>query len=108
MEFCKNCGAMLLPNTEVCSNCGQKVTSEEIDKIKEEYKQELDDTELNSKEADVDKGEEINTLPTIKITCPECGYNTAGWWLRQTRSADEAETRFYKCLDCGHTWREYD
>ena len=64
--------------------------------------------ELNSKEAVVDKGEEINTLPTIKITCPECGYNTAGWWLRQTRSADEAETRFYKCLDCGHTWREYD
>ena len=78
MEFCKNCGAMLLPNTEVCGNCGEKVTSEEIDKIKEEYKQELNDTELNSKEAVVDKGEEINTLPTIKITCPECGYNTAG------------------------------
>ena len=35
MEFCKNCGAMLLPNTEVCGNCGEKVTSEEIDKIKE-------------------------------------------------------------------------
>ena len=50
----------------------------------------------------------VNTLPTTKAVCPECGHTEASWWLQQTRSADEAETRFFKCLKCGHTWREYD
>ena len=54
------------------------------------------------------KGEEISTLPTTKVTCPKCGNTKAEWWLQQTRSADEAETRFLRCLECKHTWREYD
>ena len=56
----------------------------------------------------IEKGEDVNTLPTTKAVCPECGHTEASWWLQQTRSADEAETRFFKCLKCGHTWREYD
>ncbi|PWB85162.1 transcription factor S-II (TFIIS) [Methanobrevibacter woesei] len=54
------------------------------------------------------RGEDINTHPTTTITCPECGHNKAAWWLQQTRSADEAPTRFFQCLKCKHTWREYD
>ncbi|HID27364.1 MAG TPA: transcription factor S, partial [Methanosarcinales archaeon] len=26
----------------------------------------------------------------------------------QLRSADESETRFFRCTECGKTWREYD
>ena len=40
--------------------------------------------------------------------CPECGYELAEWWLRQLRSADESEVRFFRCVKCGKTWREYD
>ncbi len=47
-------------------------------------------------------------LPTAKVRCPECGNNVAHWWLRQLRSADESETRFYRCTKCKKTWREYD
>lgn len=50
----------------------------------------------------------ISTLPTIATKCPKCEHNTAYWWLRQLRSADESEVRFYRCCECGHTWREYD
>ncbi|MCW3991867.1 MAG: hypothetical protein NWE79_04105 [Candidatus Bathyarchaeota archaeon] len=25
----------------------------------------------------------------------------------QTRSADESPAQFYRCIECGHTWREY-
>ena len=103
MEFCKNCGAMLLPMDKECKSCGEPVNLSE--EALEAYSV---SEEIVSKEAVIEKGAEINTLPTIKIECPECGHDTAGWWLRQTRSADEAETRFYKCLGCGHTWREYD
>ncbi|MRR35944.1 transcription factor S, partial [bacterium] len=32
----------------------------------------------------------------------------AYWWLRQLRSADESEVRFFRCTKCSRTWREYD
>jgi len=48
------------------------------------------------------------TMPTIRASCPKCGHNEAYWWLLQTRRADEGSTRFYRCVKCGFTWREYD
>jgi len=56
----------------------------------------------------VDDTEEIRTLPTTRVRCPECGHDTAEWWMRQLRSADESEVRFFRCVKCKHTWREYD
>ncbi len=52
--------------------------------------------------------EEAVGMPTIKMHCSECGHDTAYWWLRQLRSADESEVRFFRCTKCGKTWREYD
>lgn len=61
------------------------------------------DREVTVLEGNVDQG-----LPTTAVRCEECGHNVAYWWLRQLRSADESETRFFKCTKCGCTWREYD
>jgi DNA-directed RNA polymerase subunit M len=47
------------------------------------------------------------TLPKTKVECPKCGHNEAFWVLRQTRAADEPETRIYRCVKCSHSWREY-
>jgi len=53
--------------------------------------------------------EELNEgKPTIKARCPECNCDIAYWWLRQLRAADESEVRFFRCVKCGKTWREYD
>lgn len=49
----------------------------------------------------------IEVLPKTKIACPKCGNDTAYYWEIQTRSADEPATRFFKCIKCGHVWREY-
>ncbi len=46
-------------------------------------------------------------LPKTNVPCPKCGNNEAFWVLRQTRSADEPETRIYRCTKCAHSWREY-
>jgi len=56
----------------------------------------------------VEEGESVKTLPTIQIKCPKCENNLAFWWLRQLRAADESEVRFFRCTECGHTWRQYD
>jgi DNA-directed RNA polymerase subunit M len=55
-----------------------------------------------------DEDTNIKTMPTIQIKCPKCENNLAFWWLRQLRAADESEVRFFRCTECGHTWRQYD
>jgi len=47
------------------------------------------------------------TLPRTRIECPKCHHNEAFWVLRQTRAADEPETKIYRCVSCNHSWREY-
>jgi DNA-directed RNA polymerase subunit M len=41
------------------------------------------------------------------IECQKCGAKKVISWMEQTRASDEPPTRFYKCLKCNHTWREY-
>ena len=115
MEFCAECGSRLKP-TKIrsgnqamlmlaCNKCGQK-------------KQELENNlKVNGKfiehspkqfVAVIGKEEqELNTMPTIRIDCPQCGNNTANVWLVQTRGSDESSTQFLRCLRCGYTFREY-
>jgi len=45
--------------------------------------------------------------PTAEETCPECGHDTAWYTIKQTGSADEPPTRFFKCKECGARWRDY-
>ncbi len=51
--------------------------------------------------------EDTATLPKTRVVCPECGHSEAFFVIRQTRAADEPETRIYRCCKCNHTWREY-
>ena len=51
--------------------------------------------------------ENAATLPKTRIPCPECGHTEAFFVIRQTRAADEPETRIYRCCKCNHSWREY-
>ncbi len=101
--FCKKCGSLLLPKEGniVCSKCGAK---KKISK-KDSYK--TSSSGSKKKELLIIE-EDMQTMPTMRAECPECKNMTAEWWLRQTRRADEAETRFFRCLKCKFTWREYD
>jgi DNA-directed RNA polymerase subunit M len=54
------------------------------------------------------RGEETETRPTTTVICPECNNDTAYYEMKQIRAADESETRFFECTDCGYKWREDD
>lgn len=100
MEFCPNCGSMLLPkNGKLKCNCGYEL---ELNN-KEEYKVE---GETNPQQEVVVTYKASSAMPTKKITCYKCGGTEGVWWVVQTRSADEAPTFFIRCTNCGNTWRQ--
>ncbi len=113
LEFCPKCGKLLRPSgdkkTLVCPKCGFiKTISDDseasfTEEIEHDLKKELIGSEV------IDESEINATLPTKILYCPNCNKKTeVMYWQRQTRSADEAPTRFFRCTVCGHTWREYD
>lgn len=87
----------------VCPKCGY---------LKEATKQEpvpVTPINHNVEEQVAVIGEEeakIRTMPTMKAECPKCHNNEVYWWMVQTRGADESPTQFFRCTECGFTWRE--
>ncbi len=84
----------------VCRKCGHKVPKAAGESIVSMTKQ-LDRVVPVLEQ-------ESSGLPTTNARCSDCGNNVAYWWLRQLRSADESEVRFFRCTKCSKTWREYD
>lgn len=104
MMFCPHCKKLMVSSGGQlkCRKCGH------IQEIADN-KQMMKTHQRHEKEVTiVDSDKHMTTLPTTSVKCPDCGHNTAEWWLRQLRSADESEVRFFRCTKCKHTWREYD
>lgn len=103
MKFCPKCKSMMVPcnGTFKCRKCNEVAFIDDQESLT--FTSSAKDRDITILEGKIDEG-----LPTIDVVCTECKNKKAYWWLRQLRSADESETRFFKCTNCGHTWREYD
>ena len=55
----------------------------------------------------IGKEDQVNTMPTMRVECPNCGNMLVYVWQVQTRGGDEASTQFFRCTKCNHTFREY-
>jgi transcription factor S len=101
MEFCPKCGAVLVQKTKNkgCPRCNY--SSKGKTKIVSSEKIEA------KKEIPIVSNKDTQTFPIIKEKCKKCDNSKAYFWTVQTRSGDEAETKFFKCTKCEFTWREY-
>ncbi len=101
MEFCPKCGCVLTKKDKItkCARCSYKT--------KEKLKISTSEKIEKSKKIGVVKDKDTDVFPKVNAVCDKCGHREAYFWSAQTRSADEAETRFFKCTKCQHTWREY-
>lgn len=99
MMFCKKCGSIMMPavsGKQTILKCSCGYTSEGTITLKE----------AGQKSADIGVTEDKDLNPLTDAICKKCGHTKAHYWIVQTRSADEAPTRFFKCQKCKHTWRE--
>ena len=101
MEFCPKCGAVLIKKRKKdgCPRCDYSAKG----KIKIETSEKIGE----KKEVAIISKKDTEVLPVIIEPCKKCNNDKAYFWTVQTRSGDEAETKFFKCTKCGFTWREY-
>lgn len=103
MMFCPKCGSLLKTKqqknkpTHYCS-CGYSSEVKEATTIKET---------IDKKDDIIEVVENTEIHPLTDEDCSKCGHNKAYWWTQQTRAGDEADTKFFKCEKCKHTWRDY-
>ncbi|MFI5417739.1 MAG: transcription factor S [Candidatus Lutacidiplasmatales archaeon] len=101
--FCPKCKRLMRPDKAkgvwLCGSCGTKLPLGSA--------HEVGRSEASGRSMAIVEGDRAATLPTAEEECPKCGNSKAYWVLRQTRGADEPETRIFECTKCGHKWREY-
>ncbi len=109
MEYCNDCGSMMLPsklNGKKIFKCKCGATKDLTEENSGAYK-------LTTKIKHSIRGEVTNLSEfmawkekylksSIKdFICSRCGYDKVHLETRQTRSADEGMTHFIICLKCG-------
>lgn len=103
MEFCPKCEAILVPKEagKLACDCGYKTKKSAKSSVMKEQVKEATELEI------IEEDTNTKTLPITEADCPECKHKKAYYWLLQTRSADEPETKFFQCAKCKHRWRDY-
>lgn len=89
----------------VCTNCG--ASAEKDTELAEEFTTTEGQTGegiIETEEGLADEGKPTAT----DVSCDRCGHGEAWYTLKQTASADEPPTRFFKCKECGYRWRGYN
>lgn len=90
---------------------GHSDKSEKADELREIFVNTTGVEEVTETGGEEDTDRVVNeteTRPTASVNCPDCGNDRAYYDMRQIRSADESETRFFECTECGKRWREND
>lgn len=101
MEFCPKCGAVLIQKrkNDGCPRCNYSAKGTTKLKTSEKVNARKEIAVVNEKDSQVH--------PVVTETCKKCGHDRAYFWTIQTRAGDESETKFFKCVKCDHTWRDY-
>lgn len=102
--FCDACGSLLdeptHSNTAVeCEACGAQAPARRFEALTVRTKGREYATTDGSERTETSKAR-----ATIQEACPKCNHPELSFYTMQLRSADEGQTVFYECSQCGHTY----
>ena len=100
MEFCPKCGAVLVSKVKnsFCPRC-EYTKRGTVELSSKEKIEEFTEVAILKKD--------FKTEPIVNEDCHKCGHGKAYFWMIQTRASDESPTKFFKCVKCEHTRRDY-
>ena len=109
MQFCDDCGSMMKADGDhmVCTNDDCGASSARDRDLESEFVSTESQTDDEVIESDANANFEGKPKAT-DVVCDDCGNQEAWYTLKQTASADEPPTRFFKCTECGKRWRGYN
>lgn len=90
-----------------CANDDCDATAERDDELAQQFVSTERQSDDDVIETDADAAFEGKPTAT-DVRCNECDNDEAWYTFKQTASADEPPTRFFKCKECGYRWREYN
>ena len=114
MEFCPECGSMMVPKKSskslvffICPKCQTEIkSSKKKQEKKQSYVLKSYIKHVPSDKLVIEK-EEIQTMPTTLVECKKCGNTKAYTWQHSIGVGDdEPEVTFFRCTKCSFTWRE--
>jgi len=102
MEFCPKCGALLMMKKTKfgCPRCNYTAKGKIEIRTEEKMKDKQEIAVVEEKEGEVH--------PITDYDCDKCKNKKAYFWIRQMRSGDEPESKFYKCVKCKNVVRVDD
>ena len=100
--FCPKCGSLMSPSGGklVCNNCNYSESPSDS------RSPEIVSKSMSKEVIMIKEEKSVEPLDSDAV-CPKCKHKGAYYLLKQTRSADEPETKFYTCEACAYRWREY-
>ncbi len=113
MEFCSNCGTRLVYKSRdksalYCSKCrkksessGEKLRKGSFSKPSQSRSDCADGIVVLDR-----KVLKLRTRPRVDSDCVKCNGKKAETWTLDLGSEDHSQAIFFRCVSCGHTWRE--
>ena len=99
-SFCPVCGSVLpLVNSGpvlTCLVCSFNIKVKELESIEKYSVYECADAHKDT------LTDQVEVESIVDRVCIKCGNTRMSYHTQQTRSADEGQTVFYKCISCGH------
>ncbi|KAI8909602.1 transcription factor S-II-domain-containing protein [Gorgonomyces haynaldii] len=107
LVFCHACGALLDPPTGSethveCHCCLSHIDSSEFESIEVVSKSKPEQFPHRPKDLEIRNTQHLKDGATIDEKCPKCGAPEMVFHTAQLRSADEGQTIFYTCVQCGY------
>ncbi|MFS8019917.1 putative DNA-directed RNA polymerase transcription factor C2H2 family [Helianthus anomalus] len=107
--FCEICGTILSFDSRLyvrCPLCKFKKKATDVAKMEIKYtvSEEQIRRELGLSSIEV-SGESSRSMD-YNVRCPKCSNKGVYYHTQQTRSADEGQTMFYNCPNCGYNFTD--